>query len=469
MSTVATLSVVDLAVEPGAQGATSIRVRNTGSIVDRFDIDVVGPAAGWVRVDPPSLSLFPGAEGTASILFAPPRATTPRAGTYPFGVRVRPAANPGGSTVEEGHVTVAPFTVAAAEIAPQTSRGSRRGRHEVVVSNRGNAPVEVVVTAVDPDRRLGLAVNPARAVVAPEGTASFGVDVRVDDPFPFGSARPRPFMVAVEPGRQAPIQLRATLNQRAMLPGWLPPLGGLALAAVALGVAAFAFGAGPFAPAATPSPQAQVEPTATPSASPSPTSSAETPSPAEPTPTPTPKPLALSDFSLSVTGDDVQLGNGLSLRCPANDQACRDAAKQTVRTLVTELQNPYSGAGIVSTQILGASNVLPVTLAADKDFPWRQLGAGEQGETTRAVIDLGPLLATTPGIVYAVVDASGGETRRFVVDPSFAKQLFDLLYQLPPEMGPVVAATPSVSSIRDQVFVSSIDWNVLWVLQSPTP
>jgi hypothetical protein len=180
--------------------------------------------------------------------------------------------------------------------------------------------------------------------------------------------------------------------------------------------------------------------------------------------------LVLGDFSLSVTGDDVELGNGLKLRCPANDKACRDAAKQTIRTLVTELQNPYSGAGIVSTQILGTGNVLPVTLAAGQDFAWRQLGAGEQGETTRAVIDLGPLLADPPGYVYAVVDASGGETRRFVVDAAFAKQLFDLLYQLPPEMGPVTAATPPPGgSIRDQVFVSSIDWNVLWVLQSPSP
>jgi hypothetical protein len=471
MGTIASLSIIDLAVEPGAQAATTIRVRNTGSIVDRFDIDVVGPAAAWARVEPPSLSLFPGAEGTATIAFVPARASTPRAGTFPYGVRVRPAADPRGSTVEEGHVTVAPFTVATAEIAPQTSRGSRRGHHEVVVANRGNAPVEVVVAAVDPDRRLRLAVEPQRAVVVPEAQATFGVDVRVDDPFPFGPNRPRPFLVSVEPGRQAPIQLRATLNQRAILPGWLPPLGGLALAAAVLGVAAFAFGAGPFAPAATPSPQAQVDVTPSPSVPPPTASpSVEVPSQVETTPSPSPKPLTLGDFTLKVTGDDLQLGNGLTLRCAPNDAACRDAAKETVRTLVTELQNPYSGAGIVSTRILGTANTLPVVLAAGRDFPWRQLGAGEQGATETAVIDLGPLLASPPGYVYAVVDtADGQETRRFVVDAAFAKQLFDLLYQLPPEMGPVVAATPSVGSIRDQVFVDSINWNVLWVLSSPTP
>jgi hypothetical protein len=256
-----------------------------------------------------------------------------------------------------------------------------------------------------------------------------------------------------------------------MLPGWLPPLGGLVLAAVLIGGAAYAFGAGPFAPAATPSPVAlaTTSPT-TPAPTDSPSADA-TSSDAVVTPSPSPKPLTLGDFTLKVTGDDVQLGNGLTLRCAPNDAACRDAAKESVRTLVTELQNPYSGAGIVSTRILGTANTLPVVLAAGRDFPWRQLGAGEQGATETAVIDLGPLLANPPGYVYAVVDtADGQETRRFVVDAAFAKQLFDLLYQLPPEMGPVVAATPPAGmSIRDQIFVNSIDWNVLWVLQSPTP
>lgn len=474
MGTVTTLSPTELAVDPGGRATTTIRVRNTGSIVDRFDIDVVGLAAGWATVDPASLSLFPGAEGTATVTFAPARASMPRAGTVPFGIRVRPAADPAGSAVEEGRVSVQPFTAAAADVVPQTSRGRRAARHEVIVDNRGNAPVEVIVTATDPDRRLALAVVPERAVVGPDQRVGFAVTVRVDDPFPFGSSRPRPFVVSVEPGRQAPIQLRATMSQRPLLPGWLPPIGGLAVAALAVGVLAFAFGAGPFAPKASGTPQvAAVSPTPPPTTTPSPTNSGAGGSPSAPvaTASPTPPPLTLRDFTLAVTGDEVQLGNGLTLKCAAGDPSCRDAAKDTIRTIVTELQNPYSGAGIASTRVLTTGNTLPVLLTAGRDFSWRQLGAGEAGATERAVIDLGPLLANPPGYVYAVVDAANGqETRRFVVDAGFAKQLFDLLYQLPPEMGPVVAATPpSDLTIRDQVFVRAIDWNVLWVLQSPNP
>ncbi len=481
MSAVATLAPIDLAVDAGAQASTTIRVRNSGSIVDRFDVDVVG-VTGWVRVDPPSLSLFPGAEGTATITFAPPRASKPRAGTLPFGVRVRPAADPRGSTVEEGRVTVTPFSAISADVAPQTSRGSRGSRHDVAVDNHGNAPVEVVVDAVDPDRRLRLTVTPGRAVIQPDQQAGFGVAVRVDDPFPFGPRRSRPFQVNVAPGRQAPIQLRATLSQGPMLPGWIPPMAGLLVAALALGAVAFAAGLGPFAPKGTPEPSlaasltsapgtASASPSAGGSASPN-GSSSPAPSTGSPTPSPTPKPLSLGDFTLSVTGDDVALGNGLALRCATADDTCRSEAKDTIRTIVTELQNPYSGAGIPSTRSLQVANTLPVVLHAPRDFPWRQLDNGESGQTQTAVIDFGPLLANPSTYVYAVVDtANGEETRRFVIDPAIAKQLFEMLYQLPPEMGPVIAATPPPgSTIRDQLFVDKIDWNsISWVMTSPAP
>ena len=263
MSAVTSLSRNDPTVDPGGQAAVTVKVRNAGSIVDRFDVDVVGPSVGWVRVDPPSLSLFPGVEGTVTITWEPPRASNPRAGTYPFGIRVRPAADPAGSTVEEGRISVTPFTNVAADIVPVTSRGSKVGKHQVIVANRGNASSEVAVTAEDPDARLKLAVQPPRAVVAPDAKVGFGIRVEVDDPFPFGPEKQRPFQVSVAAGRQTPIALRGTMTQRPGLPGWIPPVAGIVGLVALLAIGAFVFKAGPFAPEATPSPsiaQASVPP-----------------------------------------------------------------------------------------------------------------------------------------------------------------------------------------------------------------
>ena len=122
------------------------------------------------------------------------------------------------------------------------------------MANRGNASSEVGVTAEDPDARLKLSVQPPRAVVAPDAKVGFGIRVEVDDPFPFGPDRQRPFQVSVAAGRQTPIALRGTMTQRPMLPGWIPPVAGIVGIVALLGIGAFIFKAGPFAPEATPSP-----------------------------------------------------------------------------------------------------------------------------------------------------------------------------------------------------------------------
>src|SRR5512143_1988091 len=102
MSVLATIDPAVLQVEAGAEVSLVVRVRNRGTIVDQFDIKVVGPTSSWVTVDPPSLRLFPDKEGEARITFRPARAPDPAADTYPFGVAVRAASDTSASTVEEG-------------------------------------------------------------------------------------------------------------------------------------------------------------------------------------------------------------------------------------------------------------------------------------------------------------------------------------------------------------------------------
>ena len=105
-----TLVTPAVAVEPGQVVSIEVRVRNTGSVVDEFALDVLGDAAGWAAVEPPTLSLFPGAEGTAQAVFRPPRAASTPAGAVPFGLRARSREDAAGSAVEEGTVEVGSFT-----------------------------------------------------------------------------------------------------------------------------------------------------------------------------------------------------------------------------------------------------------------------------------------------------------------------------------------------------------------------
>ena len=477
MPVIATLEPTTLTVEPGQQASTLIKLRNQGAIVDRFDLSIVGPLAGWVRADPPFLSLFPGQDGQATITFAPPRAAFPRAGAFPFGVRVKAAAEPTGGAVEEGRVTVSPFSDATAEIVPVTSRASKTGRHEVIVNNKGNAPVAVVVGAVDPDRLVDFQVQPERFVIGPGEAGSASVRATARDTFWTGSKVPHPFNVEVKPGDAPSIPLRASLEQGPMLPRWVPVAGGLALAALIAAFALARMGA-PSGPVTGAGESTGPGVTASPSASASAASSQQAGQGSggpgasasagagggggSPTPTPSPTP---GPFVLTIAGDSVQTGGALSVNCPPQpkDSNCLKQALDTVRALTTSLGGPYGGRGIVNPADTAVAQTLPVIMSRDVAFPFVAQDGAVTDQTPTIVIDLAPLLASPPGFAYAVVDSSVGP-RRFVLPDPLARQLLDILYTPNPDM-----VNPMPSRSIPPFFVNFDPGDLVFDFQFSTP
>ncbi|MGH9148917.1 MAG: hypothetical protein ACRD0F_01075 [Acidimicrobiales bacterium] len=237
MAVRAVMSPVSVTVQPGAQAACSVRIRNAGTVVDEYRVDVLGEAAPWARAEPPSLSLFPGAEGEIRVTFQPPRDSSIPAGSVPFAVKVMSREDRSASVVEEGTVEVAPFVELSAELLPRTSRGSRRGTHELAVDNRGNVAVPATVSAADPDGQLTFAIDPP-SVSSEPGTATFvKVVARPRQRFLKGPAKTRAFVVVVQPREAPPVQVQGSMLQEALLPPWLPAaLVALVVAAVALSV-----------------------------------------------------------------------------------------------------------------------------------------------------------------------------------------------------------------------------------------
>src|SRR4051794_20874358 len=70
----------ELAVDPGGEVQTVVRVRNSGLHVERAVIEVIGLPESWVTRQPASLELDRGSEASASVTFHPPRAATTVAG-----------------------------------------------------------------------------------------------------------------------------------------------------------------------------------------------------------------------------------------------------------------------------------------------------------------------------------------------------------------------------------------------------
>ena len=444
MSVLATIDPANLQVEAGAATSLVVRVRNRGTIVDQFDITVVGPTAPWATVDPPSLRLFPDKEGEARVTFSPQRAPDPAADTYPFGIAVRAASDASASTVEEGHIVVAPFVQLASEIVPQTSRGSRSGSHDVTIQNVGNSVAEVSVKASDPDRLLNFEVSPERAGLRPGGSATIRARVKPKTTFWLGSPKRVPFAVQIDEPTAGSFQVPATLEQRAIIPGWIKPAGGLLIAAIAavlvlprmLGLDA------------KPSPTTAAVATATPVITLTPTILATQGPPVTAAPTATPK-LGPPDVLLAAGDKNGFETPMMSFVCPPTDP-CRDGVKDRIITMLAGLQGKAQGARLISFTST-PSGTLPVT-ASWKSWHYPYSAAdGSKGDLTQVSIDLAPLLVGAPS--YALVQDASGARFSFVIAKADAEALFKQLYDaaiLTP------APTPPPDAGGGTVFLGSI-------------
>lgn len=220
MGAVASLNLSAVSVEPGAEATIEIKVRNSGTVVDQFTLDVVGAAAAWAIVTPPSLNLLPGTEGVAAVSFRPPRSTDVAAGVVPFGVRVVSQQDAEGSTTEEGTVEVLPFRELYAELTPRTTRGRREGRTELAIDNRGNQPLNADLSATDPNEALLFHFSPPGLVAGPNTAAFSKLGVRARKSFLRGTPKTHVFQVLVATPSAPPVAVDGVMLQEPLLPKW---------------------------------------------------------------------------------------------------------------------------------------------------------------------------------------------------------------------------------------------------------
>ena len=198
---------------PGGTGVASVIIRNTGTVVDQYAVNLVGEASAWARPVPPALSLFPGAEQTIEIHFNPPRSSAVVAGTLPYGVRVTSQEDADFSVVEEGSIEIAGFAAIEARVVPRTSEGKRSAVHRVEVTNVGNSVVTADLSASDPDELLAFDIDPERVEVQPGQTEIARIKVAAKKAQKGRGTRRMPFNVLIEPGGP-PTQVDANFEQK---------------------------------------------------------------------------------------------------------------------------------------------------------------------------------------------------------------------------------------------------------------
>ncbi len=241
MTTLARLETPALDLPPGGEASSLLTIRNNGEIVEAYTFEVLGDAAQWTTIEPPAVSVFPGTEEQARVVFKPPRASWVAPGEMPFAVRVIPSERPEEVVVPEGVVQIHPYSETTAEILPRTSRGRSSAKHEVAIDNRGNTLLKVGVNGTDPDGALEFTARP-QTVAVPPGEAVF-VKVKAKHRRRLWRGQPvtRPFQVLVVAESHPPVTLDAATLQDPIIPPWAGRVALLCLVAL-LGLAGLWFG-----------------------------------------------------------------------------------------------------------------------------------------------------------------------------------------------------------------------------------
>jgi hypothetical protein len=228
-----------LSLTPGQPAVFSITLNNGGRTVDHFNLEVEGVPSGWVKGPPQPPQLNPGQRASVPLTVTVPRSSDGRAGDYPVTIRARSREKPGEAGSAQAIWTVLPFAQTLLTLSPSRVRGWRRASIRATLKNQGNSAARYSLTGSDEEQVLRWDVTERQVPL--DAGQSATVKLRATAPLRWiGSAENRMFAVRAEGERaiagaapaEPPLVVQGQFIQRALIPGWLPPL--LLLVGVAL-------------------------------------------------------------------------------------------------------------------------------------------------------------------------------------------------------------------------------------------
>lgn len=160
------MSSVVASVAPGYMetvGGQSVQltlsVANTADVIDAYSLRVYGLDAAWVSATPDRLSLFPGDIGQVTLDLSVPHDFP--AGIRQISVHVQSENNPTDFALGTCSLLVADRPLVSLQLDPVTITGGKTAQFGMVVANQGNAAVNVVSDAIDPEELAEFEFQPA--------------------------------------------------------------------------------------------------------------------------------------------------------------------------------------------------------------------------------------------------------------------------------------------------------------------
>lgn len=201
-------------------------VKNAGTTVDQYSIEIENLDPQWYTVVVPSVSLFPGDSAPIPIRIHPPRGKDTRPGHHAFVVRARSHADPNLIGKTKGVVIIGSFAVFHMELAPKRVTGFR-GNFKLTINNGANNDLQLALNAEDADESLKFNLKPEDPTISPNSKVIVPMVVSAKGFRLVGDEEKFKFNVNAHPVEGTPEddkQVQGEFVQKPYFKGWKWPL-----------------------------------------------------------------------------------------------------------------------------------------------------------------------------------------------------------------------------------------------------
>jgi Carboxypeptidase regulatory-like domain len=205
----------------GQVARVSVTITNTSSLIDAYDIRAFGLDPKWITVTPDRLSLFPEETGTIEATITLPEKYP--AGPVLVAVHVQSANDSTDFSLAQVNLDVGTRPNTTLRVDPTMIIGGNKAQFGVIVSNDGNATIDIHPTGVDPEDKAEITFDPPSAVLGPGHRQVIQAAVKGGRPW-FGQPKPRIVTFGLV---GQPVATMGTFLQRPRIGRWLISLLGL--------------------------------------------------------------------------------------------------------------------------------------------------------------------------------------------------------------------------------------------------
>jgi Tol biopolymer transport system component len=239
------------AVSPGVPAQIRVTLANLGQLPAPVDLTVDGIPAEWLTLPAMPIQVAAGAPQNVVVQVLVPRDAGITSGARPLTITGRSRANPPQTAAATASLSIQPFSLDEATLAPTRVSGRGGGTATLTLKNGGNAPVTWNIQATSGDPALSVELPGTSTTVEAGATKAVPVKLHASRRWS-GGAKTMPFTVQAAPAGGQVFNLPGELNQPIVAPLWGVALGAVAALALVGGGVAYAMRGGGATPDPTP-------------------------------------------------------------------------------------------------------------------------------------------------------------------------------------------------------------------------